>query len=115
MAVLSKVLNANGYVEFKIKKNAGKWELDIDDMSKPKYIRWGTQGDMDSVLLKIYNNQWENISTILSDDLIDYLSQNNNLRGDIAKILMTTKTGAEGITLKNVRQVNILERYWNYG
>ena len=29
------------------------------------------------------------------------------------KILLTTKTGAEGIDLKNVRQVHIVEPYWN--
>ena len=38
-------------------------------------------------------------------------SGKNNLRGDIIKILLTTKTGAEGIDLKNVRQVHIVEPF----
>ena len=29
------------------------------------------------------------------------------------KILLTTKTGVEGIDLKNVRQVHVVEPYWN--
>ena len=37
----------------------------------------------------------------------------NNLRGDIIKVLMTAKTGAEGIDLHNVRQVHIIEPFWN--
>ena len=38
---------------------------------------------------------------------------NNNLYGEILHVLMTTKTGAEGIDLHNVRQVHIIEPYWN--
>jgi superfamily II DNA or RNA helicase len=37
----------------------------------------------------------------------------NNIRGDIIKVLLTTKSGAEGIDLQNVRQVHIVEPYWN--
>jgi len=36
-----------------------------------------------------------------------------NLHGEILKVLLTTRTGAEGIDLKNVRQVHIIEPYWN--
>ena len=117
LAILSKVLNANGYAQFRIKKNAQKqWDIDINpaDMDKTKYIVWGKQDDMDDVLLKIFNNKYTDIVN-LSSNLKDYLFSNNNLRGDIAKIFMTTQTGAEGITLQNVRQVHILEPYWNYG
>jgi hypothetical protein len=64
--------------------------------------------------LKIFNNQFDDIKN-KSPPLNTYLTDNNNLVGNIAKIFMTTKTGAEGITLKNVRQVHILEPYWNYG
>ena len=35
-----------------------------------------------------------------------------NLYGDIIKIFMITKTGAEGLNLKCVRSVHIMEPYW---
>ena len=37
----------------------------------------------------------------------------DNRYGDIIKIIMISPAGAEGITLKNVRQVHIMEPYWN--
>ena len=38
----------------------------------------------------------------------------NNNRGEIIKIFMITSSGAEGISLKNVRYVHIMEPYWNF-
>ena len=117
LAILSKILDMNGYVEFKITKTKQKqWDLDINEryLDSPKYIRWGGQRNRDDVLLKIFNNQLHNLPP-MTKKLKDFLLGKENIRGDIVKILMTTKTGAEGITLKNVRQVHILEPYWNYG
>ena len=36
-----------------------------------------------------------------------------NKTGDIVKIMMISPAGAEGISLMNVRQVHIMEPYWN--
>jgi superfamily II DNA or RNA helicase len=38
-----------------------------------------------------------------------------NKVGDIIKIIMISPAGAEGINLRNCRQVHILEPYWNEG
>jgi hypothetical protein len=40
------------------------------------------------------------------------IAPNNNL-GEIIKVLMITSSGAEGISLKNVRYVHITEPYWH--
>ena len=116
LGIFSKVLDANDYTEFKVIKTDDGWDLNIeeDNMEKFKYIKWGGQGEMDDILLKIFNNKFDDIKN-KSAALNTFLTNNNNLVGDIAKIFMTTRTGAEGITLKNVRQVHILEPYWNYG
>ena len=37
----------------------------------------------------------------------------NNVMGQIIKVLMITSSGAEGISLKNVRYVHITEPYWH--
>jgi len=36
-----------------------------------------------------------------------------NIRGDLIKIILISPAGSEGISLSNVRQVHILEPYWN--
>ena len=40
-------------------------------------------------------------------------NEKDNLKGKIMKIIMISPAGAEGINLSNVRQVHILEPYWN--
>ncbi len=46
----------------------------------------------------------ENLLTFNSDD---------NIVGELVKIIMISPAGAEGINLENVRQVHIMEPYWN--
>jgi hypothetical protein len=40
-------------------------------------------------------------------------THDNNLYGEVIKILMITSSGAEGINLKNTRFVHIVEPYWH--
>ena len=115
IAILQVILKANGYAPFLIKQNdEGEWFQDFeseDDIDKPKYAFWGGNEEQSDILRKIYNNDFEDIPKSLARQILE--SGKNNLRGDIIKILLTTKTGAEGIDLKNVRQVHIVEPYWN--
>jgi hypothetical protein len=39
----------------------------------------------------------------------------NNAHGGIIDLLLISATGAEGLDLKRVRHVHIMEAYWNYG
>jgi len=36
-----------------------------------------------------------------------------NKHGEFVKVLMITKSGSEGLSLRNIRQVHIMEPYWN--
>ena len=63
------------------------------------------------ILRKIYNNQYDELPDKIRKQL--ELLPHNNLKGNVVQILLTTKTGAEGIDLHNVRQVHIIEPYWN--
>ena len=47
----------------------------------------------------------------LKKQLIELYGE-TNIRGEAVKCLMTTKTGAEGLDLKNIRNVHISEPYW---
>jgi superfamily II DNA or RNA helicase len=114
ITILSLVLRANGYAEFKLKKNdKGEYVLDenAEDKDKPKFAFWAGSEEQSDLLRKIYNNEFSELPTVLRKQL--EAKKANNLRGDVIKVLLTTKTGAEGIDLKNVRQVHIVEPYWN--
>ncbi len=119
LGILSLALNKNGYAEFKIRKGKdGEWDIDIDenDMKKPKYIVFTGNNEETQVLLKIFNSDRENIPSKIRDKLKELSTdgQTHNRQGSIIKLLMITQSGAEGISLKNVRNVHILEPYWNY-
>lgn len=43
---------------------------------------------------------------------IDKFNQKINIKGDIIKVILISSAGSEGISLRNVRQVHILEPYW---
>lgn len=47
------------------------------------------------------------------DRILEYFNDPKNKRGHIIKILLITEAGAEGITMKNVRQLHVMEPYWN--
>jgi len=115
IAVLKIVLRANGYAEFKIGKNEKDELVQVfdneEDIDKPKFAFWGGNEEESDILRKIFNNEVDEIPVSLRTDLES--RGKNNLRGDVIKILLTTKTGAEGIDLHNVRQVHIVEPYWN--
>ena len=115
IGVLKIILKANGYAEFKLKKNENGEYVQVldspDDADKPKFAFWGGDVEVSDLIRKVYNNQFDELPQTLRTQML--ATKKNNLRGDIIKILMTTKSGAEGIDLQNVRQVHIVEPYWN--
>lgn len=114
VGILSIALKANGYAPMLVKKDAeGDWILDIkeEDRDKPKFALW--QGDDESdILLRVFNNLWDTLSDKIQRQLAG-LGQPNNMRGEVLEVLMTTKQGAEGLNTKNVRQLFVVEPYWN--
>lgn len=108
------------YAPFRLKKVGGQYHLneDLDDYDKYKYIIWA--GDIKDkqerdILKKVFNSDFDNLPASCSElkkELIERYGDEQNLRGKIAKIFLTTKTGAEGISLFNVRQVHVMEPYW---
>jgi len=113
IAVLEIILKANGYAPFLIDKNEDDEYIQVlqhpDDKDKPKFAFWGGDQEKSDIIRKVYNNQFELLPTTLRKQL----EGQNNIYGDVIKILMTTKSGAEGIDLQNVRQVHVVEPYWN--
>ena len=46
-------------------------------------------------------------------DMLKIFTSNENKHGKYIKILLATSAGAEGLDLKNIRQIHIMEPYWN--
>ncbi len=108
------------YAPFKIKKDShGNWSLDEEpgDEKKMKYVTWAGDKAKDEreILIKVFNGELELLPSTcqnLKTQLRKKYGEEMNKYGKVIKVFMTTKTGAEGISLFNVRQVHITEPYW---
>ena len=115
IGILKLILEANGFAQFKIKKAGENWELAIaeEDMAKPKFALYtGTESTEEKEIIRnVLNNAWKYVPDTITRKLKE-IAPNNTL-GEIIKVLMITSSGAEGISLKNVRYVHITEPYWH--
>jgi hypothetical protein len=115
ISVFQICLKANGFAPFVLNKlEDGDYEQvyeNEEDRDKPKYALWGGDPEYSDIVRKVYNNEF----SLLPPKLVAQIKKTTktNLRGETIKVLLTTKTGAEGIDLKNVRQVHIIEPFWN--
>ena len=116
IGILKLVLMANGFAEFKIRKNSlGRWIIDMlpEDMLKPAFALYtGTESAEEKEIIRnIYNSSWNDVPSSILDQI--QTKSPNNFYGEIIKVLMITASGAEGIDLKNVRYVHLTESYWH--
>jgi hypothetical protein len=58
--------------------------------------------------MKLFNNNYDDVP----EDMKKQIAK-SNLHGEVIKLIMITQSGAEGISLKHVRQVHVVEPYWN--
>ncbi len=72
------------------------------------YARYGTSNNLPK--FAVYSGtEDEKIRT----ELLRVFTNPENKYGKDIKIIMATSAGAEGLNLKNIRQVHIMEPYWN--
>ena len=82
--IFSRILNHNGYAKFG------------SSMNVPKYAIYS--GSEDEKMKK---------------EILDTFTKDDNKDGKYIKIILATVAGAEGLDLKNIRQIHIIEPYWN--
>ena len=115
IGIMKLMFETNGFVQFKITQKGGIWKLDIaeEDRGKQMFALYtGTETREEKEIIRnVFNGTWKYIPSSLETEL-DKISS-NNLNGEIIKFLMITASGAEGISLKNVRYVHITEPYWH--
>ena len=119
IGMFSLVLNANGFTQFKIKKEGDTWAMDIapEDEDKPTYALYtGTEdADEKEIVRNIFNSDFSSTP----ENIKQYLEKKkktkslSNMYGEFVRVFMITASGSEGINLRNVRFVHIMEPYWN--
>jgi hypothetical protein len=114
IGIFKMVLEANGFTQFKVKKEDGIWDLDIseEDTGKPTFALYtGTESAEEKELIRnIFNSNWDTKSPITRK--LKEIAHNNHM-GEIIKVLMITASGSEGINLRSTRYVHIMEPYWH--
>jgi hypothetical protein len=124
--ILGFAFEANHWTELKVVRDEKSKTLNISfdikaKNDKSKYQLFAKYSNPDNssfmkeaneIIMNIFNNNF----ALLSKDIIQKLKEikkTDNLSGDFLKTLMITQSGSEGISLKNVRSVHLLEPYWN--
>lgn len=112
LGIFSLVLEEHGYARFRLKNEGGKYDIEFED-GKPHYVMYtGSENETERELIRnIFNGDWKNVPASISRKLKK--KAKNNHYGEIIKVFMITQSGAEGISLKNVRFVHLMEPYWH--
>ena len=114
LGLLSMAMRTQGFEELKLKK-VGKGDYLIDnspeELKKPLYAAFTGDKDKNKMILRIFNSEFDKLNRT-NREILEKINK-DNLHGEILKVLMITQSGSEGISLKNTRQVHIVEPYWN--
>jgi len=115
LGLFSEFLNKNGFIQVDIKKFDGEYHFTNPDAFNPiydnkRYVIFDQDKEKTNYLRNLFNGDFKNIP----NELIDSLGRNPiQLYGKLIKAFFITASGAEGISLRNVRAVLITEPYWN--
>lgn len=119
LGILKEVLNRHGYVEINIVKNEEfGYILDDPDVFDKKYdnkryVIFNSDRIKTNILMNIFNGDFNDLPDSIKVSLPNRGVGIDQRYGELVKIMMITQSGAEGISLKNVRRVLITEYFWN--
>lgn len=121
LGIFSKVLDAQGYKEIVIKKSQDDGYVFEDpsvfdkQYDNKRYVVFNSDRQKTNILINLFNGSFsllpDSIMSSLPEDFKSH--KDSQLYGRLAKLIMITQSGAEGISLKNVRRVLITEYFWN--
>lgn len=117
--ILSLAMEHEGYVELQVKKVNQVWKLQCSNFAAAKkYIVFTSNKEETRILMHLFNSSFdllpESINVQLKKlGLLKTTTTTKQAPIQIVQVLMITQSGAQGISLKNVRQVHVMEPFWN--
>ena len=117
LGIMRLILNEAGYKEVQVDKKGGTWHISNPEVlsaqyTHKRYAMFDADRDRTKVLLQLYNGELDALPAELQEQLRT-AKVGGNVRGEFLRVFMITQSGAEGISLKNVRKVLIMEPFWN--
>jgi superfamily II DNA or RNA helicase len=124
LGIFKIILERNDWIELNIEmKNQAYSILNHEEVLKDKYnskrfIIFNEDRGKTKELMNIFNGNFQDCAPKIQQQLKDATFENNvntdnNIDGNVINTMMITQSGAEGISLTNVRAVLIMEPYWN--
>jgi hypothetical protein len=113
LGIMRLVLQEAGFIEVDVEKHGGSWRIvNAEAVFDPKYngkryVVFHEDREKTNVLIKLFNGAFADIPMEIPAEYP------NNLYGQFIRVLMISQSGAEGISLRNVRRVLITEPFWN--
>ena len=119
--IMKLVLENKGICELNIVQQDGAYRFKPRGDCKQYYIHYGASPkvDINRILLQIANNELDEIKKEHKELFADIkrvfpgIEDDRQVHGEFVKCVLLTKSGSEGISLKNIRSVFIVEPYWN--
>jgi len=94
------------YSQFRKLEGIGIFSLVLEANGYKKYSKTGTNKNS----FMIYSGEEKYTDR---QDMLKVLNDPKNKNGDTIKIILISSAGSEGLDLKNIRQIHIMEPYWN--
>jgi superfamily II DNA or RNA helicase len=119
LGVMKLILEKAGYIEVVLENKGGEYAIKNEGVvmdplyDGKRFITFSGDRDKTDALLDMFNAVNMTGVTKVSPALKEVLGRRAQLHGEFIKILMITQSGAEGISLKCVRRVLIMEPFWN--
>ena len=115
LGLLTEFLNKQGFKEVDIKKIDSEYYLTDPDIfdeeyDDKRYVVFNQDAEKTRFLMNLFNGDFKNLPKEVAKAIP---ADANQLYGKLVKVFCISASGAEGISLKNVRRVLITEPYWN--
>lgn len=115
LGLLSEFLKKNEYIRIDLRKVEGEYQLTDENVfnkryDNRRYVIFDEDKKKTNILKNLFNGEYDNLPIDIKRNLPE---DKNQLYGKLVKLFCITASGAEGISLKNVRRVLIMEPYWN--
>ena len=119
LGIFKEVLNKHGYVEINVIKNDEYGYIledpDVFDekYDNKRYVMFNSDREKTNILMNLFNGDFANLPDTIRSSLPNNGEGLEQRYGKLVRVMMITQSGAEGISLKNVRRVLITEYFWN--